>query len=142
MKAGLATLQRSLQLLQVAALAALVPAAGCHWRQRPTPFYISRIAASEETLADNPGLGMDSAALKDRLVVALDATGRFVPLAGALDGGPAVPTGATANGKSHAYRCRVTVRFTRESDEPSSGSGDAGAVASPCAAPKWAWSSS
>jgi hypothetical protein len=91
-------------------------AAGCHWRQGPPPFYISRIAASEETLADNPALGMDAAILKDRLVVALDATGRFVPLAGALDGGPAGPIK-----KPHAYRCRVAVTFTRESDEPMDG---------------------
>jgi hypothetical protein len=99
--------------------------AGCRWHRGPAPFYVSRIAASEETLADNPGLGMDSAALKDRLVVALDATGRFVPLAGALDGGPASPSGASE--KAHAYRCRVTVRFTRESDEPATGSASGGA---------------
>jgi HEAT repeats len=63
---------------------------------------------------------MDAEALKDRLVVALDATGRFVPLAGALDGGLAgsLPKGPPRNPKARAYRCRVTVLSTRESDEP------------------------
>lgn len=102
-------LKRSIPLLLCVTL---VLGGGCRHRG-PRPFYISRIAASEETLADNPALGMDSAALKDRLVVALDASKRFAPLAGALDGG--LP--GTID-KRHAYRCRVTVKFTRESDEP------------------------
>ncbi len=108
-------------------------AASCRWHRGPPPFYVSRIAASEETLADNPGLGMDSAGLKDRLVVALDATGRFVPLPGAVDGGLAgSPPGAAQ--KTHAYRCRVTVRFTRESDEPAGTGGASGGASGGSAA--------
>lgn len=94
----------------------MVLAAGCHWHKGPPPFYISRIAATEETLADNPSLGMDSAALKDHLVVALDASGRFVPLPGALDAGLSGSL-AGANEKVRSYRCRVRVTVTRESDE-------------------------
>jgi hypothetical protein len=113
--------------LAAATGAALALGFACRWHRGPPPFYISRIAASEETLSDNLALGMDAAGLKDRLVVALDATGRFAPLAGAGDGG-------RSPDRPHSYRSRVRVTYTRESDEPDEASGraeDAGKGAAP-----------
>ena len=94
------------------ALALSVAAVGCHRKVVPPPHFVSRITVSEATLADNPALRMDAAALKDRVVLALDATGRFSP----LDKSSGAPRPA-ADPKRPAFRCRAEVTFTRESDE-------------------------
>ncbi|HUB07610.1 MAG TPA: HEAT repeat domain-containing protein [Myxococcales bacterium] len=97
-------------------LLATAVAAGCHRKRGPAPYYVGKLAVSEETLAGNPDLGMSAADLMDRLAVALDGSGRFEPLPGASG-----PHGAAASGKGPAYRCHADVSFTRESDEPADG---------------------
>ncbi len=87
-------------------------AAGCHTRHGPPPYYVGKLAVSEETLAGNPDLGMTASDLMDRLAVALDASGRFEPLPGASG-----PRGAAPTRKAPSYRCHADVSFTRESDE-------------------------
>ncbi|MHB8420127.1 MAG: HEAT repeat domain-containing protein [Myxococcales bacterium] len=104
-------LEGALRLLLVAGAVA-----GCHRRKGPAPYYVGKLAVSEDTLQGNPDLAMSVTDLTDRLAVALDASGRFQPLPGA--GGRA---GATPPGKGASYRCHADVSFTRESDEPSDG---------------------
>jgi hypothetical protein len=87
--------------------------AGCP-RGKGAPILISRITVSESTLADNPSLGMTALDFRDRLVLALDRTHRFVPLAKDAAGQE-----QTAREKlKGSWRCRAELAFTRESDEP------------------------
>jgi hypothetical protein len=82
-------------------------------RGKGAPIRISHITVSESTLADNPALAMTALDFRDRLVRALDRTGRFVPLAQAD-----AHAEKAAGDKKGSWRCRAELSFTRESDEP------------------------
>ncbi|MHB1844234.1 MAG: HEAT repeat domain-containing protein [Deltaproteobacteria bacterium] len=88
--------------------------AGCHSRPRPVTFPVSRISVSEATLEGNPALDLTATDFKDRLVTALDRTGRFEP-----------KTGPGGKASAASWRCHAEVSFTRESDDATGG--DAGA---------------
>ncbi len=94
-------------------LCALTVVAACHGRRAgPPPFFVSSLRVSGTTLEDNPGLGVTPADFKDRLVVALDRSGRFAPLDPKASRKPAAPA---------TWRCSGAVEFTRESDEAADG---------------------
>ncbi len=76
--------------------------------------YVSRITVSEATLADNGALGMSATDFKDRLIRALQRTGRFIPVT--QSAGAVAQAGVPE--KKGAWRCRAEIAFTRESDEP------------------------
>lgn len=76
--------------------------------------FISRAVVSEATLIDNAALEVSPDALKQRLVDALETTGRFRPLPPDLERKKGAPT---------SYRARVEIHFTREADEAGSDGG-------------------
>ncbi len=86
--------------------------AGCHARKRPPVFAVSRIAVSEATIEGNPSLDLSATDFKDRLVAALDRSGRFAPLS---------PEAAPQKKKTPSWRCHAEVSYTRESDEAADG---------------------
>jgi hypothetical protein len=87
-------------------------------RGKGPPINVSRITVSESTLADNPALGMTALDFRDRLVRALDRTGRFTPLAKTAPGKDAHGESAAREKLKGSWRCRAELAFTRESDEP------------------------
>jgi len=84
--------------------------AGCHLKPRAEPILVSRVAVSDSTLSGNGALNVSSEELKDRLVQALDASGRFRPLP---------PDQEARKGAPESYRVKAELTFTRESDDPS-----------------------
>ena len=73
---------------------------------------MSRVAVSDATLSDNGALNLTPDDLKQHLVEALDAAGRFRPLPPDQDARKDAP---------ESYRAKVELTFTRESDEASTG---------------------
>lgn len=82
---------------------------GCHLGTRAAPILISRVAVSDATLGDNGALDITPEDLKQHLLAALDAAGRFRPLPPDQDARKDAPD---------SYRAKVELSFTRESDEP------------------------
>ena len=93
---------------------------GCHLGTRAAPILISRVAVSDATLGDNGALNITPEDLKQHLLTALDAAGRFRPLPPDQDARKDAPD---------SYRAKVELSFTRESDEPSQPGGQPGAPA-------------
>ncbi len=90
-------------------LLSLFSLCGCHFKPRAETILISRVAVSGSTLSDNGALNITADELKQHLVEALDAAGRFRPLPPAQDDRKDAP---------ESYRAKVELTFTRESDDP------------------------